>query len=132
MVRLDGVEPTSDAYKASALPLSYRRNYYIIRYKKLIISKFIDDLKADVQPTKWASHNSAAWAINSSGELRNTFTGTFGNASLTVAFGPGKQYPLILYDIREITPVEQATGIGPAYLPWQGNVLPLNYACNAH
>lgn len=52
MVRLDGVEPTSDAYKASALPLSYRRNYYIIQYKKLIISKFIDDLKADAQPTR--------------------------------------------------------------------------------
>ena len=27
--------------------------------------------------------------------------------------------------------LEQATGIGPAYLPWQGNVLPLNYACMA-
>ncbi len=25
--------------------------------------------------------------------------------------------------------LEQATGIGPAYLPWQGSVLPLNYAC---
>ena len=52
MVRLDGVEPTSDAYKASALPLSYRRNYYIIQYKKLIISKFIDNLKADTQSTR--------------------------------------------------------------------------------
>ena len=27
--------------------------------------------------------------------------------------------------------VEQVTGIGPAYLPWQGNVLPLNYTCIA-
>jgi hypothetical protein len=27
--------------------------------------------------------------------------------------------------------VEQVTGIGPAYLPWQGNVLPLNYTCMA-
>lgn len=26
--------------------------------------------------------------------------------------------------------MEQATGIGPAYPPWQGGVLPLNYACN--
>ena len=25
--------------------------------------------------------------------------------------------------------MEQVTGIGPAYLPWQGNVLPLNYTC---
>ena len=132
MVRLDGVEPTSDAYKASALPLSYRRNYYIIQYKKLIISKFIDDLKANAQSTRRTSYNSAVWAINSSGELCNTFTGTFGNASLTVAFGPGKRYLLILYDISEITQVEQATGIEPAYLPWQGNVLPLNYACNVH
>ena len=85
----------------------------------------------DAQPARWTSHNSAAWAINSLDELRNTFTGTFSNASLTVAFDPGKQYPLILYDIREITPVEQATGIEPACRPWQGRVLPLNYACNA-
>ncbi len=28
--------------------------------------------------------------------------------------------------------MEQATGIGPAYPPWQGGVLPLNYACNQH
>ena len=95
------------------------------------MARCISTLKADAQPTRRTSYNSAVWAINSSGELCNTFTGTFGNASLTVAFGPGKQYPLILYDIREITPVEQVTGIGPAYLPWQGNVLPLNYACNA-
>lgn len=27
--------------------------------------------------------------------------------------------------------MEQVTGIGPAYLPWQGNVLPLNYTCMA-
>ena len=27
--------------------------------------------------------------------------------------------------------LEQVTGIGPAYLPWQGNVLPLNYTCMA-
>ena len=83
----------------------------------------------NAQSTNWASHNGAVWAINFLGELHNTFTGTFGNASLTVAFGPGKQYPLILYDIRKITPVEQATGIEPACLPWQGRVLPLNYAC---
>ena len=25
--------------------------------------------------------------------------------------------------------MEQAAGIEPVYLPWQGNVLPLNYAC---
>ena len=25
--------------------------------------------------------------------------------------------------------MEQVTGIGPAYLPWQGSVLPLNYTC---
>ena len=95
------------------------------------MARCISTLKADAQPTRWASHNSAVWAINSLGELRDAFTGTFGNVSLTVAFGPGKQYPLILYDISEITQVEQATGIGPTYLPWQGNVLPLNYACNA-
>ena len=93
---------------------------------------YVPDLKADMQPTRWTSHNSATRVISPLGELHNTFTGTFGNISLTVAFGPGKQYPLILYDIREITPMEQVTGIGPAYLPWQGNVLPLNYACNVH
>ena len=82
----------------------------------------------NAQSTSLASHNSAVWAINSLGELRNTFTGTFGNASLTVAFGPGKQYPLILYDIRKITPVEQATGIGPTYRPWQADGLPLSYS----
>ena len=85
----------------------------------------------NTQSTKWASHNSAAWAINSLGELRDTFTGTFGTASLTVAFGPGKQYPLILYDISEITQVEQATGIEPTWSAWKAEVLPLNYACNA-
>jgi len=26
--------------------------------------------------------------------------------------------------------MEQVTGIGPAYRPWQGRVLPLNYTCN--
>ena len=95
------------------------------------MARCISTLKADAQPTRRTSYNSAVWAINSSGELRDAFTGTFGNASLTVAFGPGKQYPLILYDISEITQVEQATGIRPTYLPWQGNVLSLNYACNA-
>ena len=27
--------------------------------------------------------------------------------------------------------MEQMTGIGPAYQPWQGRVLPLNYICRA-
>jgi hypothetical protein len=28
--------------------------------------------------------------------------------------------------------LEQVTGIEPAYQPWQGCVLPLNYTCSAH
>jgi hypothetical protein len=33
--------------------------------------------------------------------------------------------------IGDLFVLEQVTGIGPAYLPWQGNVLPLNYTCMA-
>ena len=32
--------------------------------------------------------------------------------------------------MRVIKPMEQVTGIEPAYLPWQGSVLPLNYTCS--
>ena len=33
------------------------------------------------------------------------------------------EHPDLIYQM------EQATGIGPACRPWQGRVLPLNYAC---